>query len=457
MFGAGLTAGWAAGGQTPHGSYGPAFFVSLGIFVITLVAIAVPYIHETAAALLGAVLLWLVHYIGGTFRPSLHIAGFAESMAFVDWNVVFLVMGMMIFVAVINETGVLRWLAYRAFRLARGNAWLLGGILVFLAAVTSSLLNNATAILVLVPLSIQIAATVGVHPFAYVIPEVLAANIGGAATLIGDPPSTIVGSALGLGFPEYALLVAPVVLLSLLLLVAIAAWIYRQELRAARGRVSPALNQQLEQGAQIADIRLLCKVTLVGLATLALFFVGDPFGLPPGVIALTGATFLVVWVRPDVHHMLREVDWTTLFFYIGIFIVVGGLERAGVMRWVAGAILEVTGDRPSLVALLTPWVAGLISGAADNVLFTITALPIVDLLGGSLFAAKGSQVLYWGLVLGADLGGNLTHVGGAANIVAVGLLAQAGYRMSFGSFLRVGLPVTVATLAVTTVWLLITF
>ncbi len=156
--------------------------------------------HETTAALLGAVAVWLVHYIGGTFFPSLQIIGFDEAMAFVNWNVIFLILGMMIFMAMFSETGIFRWLAFRAFRLARGNAWLLGLILILLTGVTSSFLNNVTALLLLVPLSIQIAETVGIHPATYVLPEVLAANIGGASTIIGDPPSTIVGLHLGLGF-----------------------------------------------------------------------------------------------------------------------------------------------------------------------------------------------------------------------------------------------------------------
>jgi len=450
-------AGWRAALLTSRGGYGPAFYASLGIFLIALAGIVVPWMHETAAALAGAVLLWLVHYIGGTFWPALQIASFQESMAYVDWNVIFLVLGMMIFMAMFSETGVLRWLALHAFRLARGNAWLLGFVLVSLTAVTSSLLNNATAILLLVPLSIQIAEIVNVRPYAYVLPEVFAANIGGAATLIGDPPSTIVASHLGMGFFEYATQAAPVVLASLLLLFGLTALLYRRELAGARRQLSPALVAEMEAEGQITDVVLLRRSALVGLVTLILFFVGDRFGLPPSVVALTGATWLMVWVRPDMHRMLREVDWTTLFFFIGIFVLVGGLEKGGVVGWLADAVAHLAGDSLALATALMVWVSGVVSALVDNVPYTIAALPIADRLTSTIPAAQGNPVLYWALIFGADFGGNATTIGSAANIVAVGLLVQAGYRLSFGRFLRDGLLVTVAMLLVATLWLLIRY
>jgi len=453
---AGGTVGWAANGQT-SGILSPAFLITLGIFLFVLLAIGLRWMHETTAALLGAVLVWLVHYVGGTFFPSLHIIGFEESMAFVDWNVIFLILGMMIFMAMFSETGIFRWLAYQAFRLTGGNVWLLGLILMLLTGVTSSFLNNVTAMLLLVPLTIQIAETVGIHPFTYVIPEVMAANIGGAATLIGDPPSTIVGSYLGLGFFEYAIQAAPVVAVSLLVLLGLAAWLYRRELAGAKKRPSPALVRQLEAGARITDVPLLRKASVVGLVTLALFLIADLFGLPPSVTAMVGATWLIVWVRPDMHRMMREVDWRTLFFFIGIFVLVGGVEKAGIIEWIAQAIGQMAGDSTTLATILMVWVSGTVSGIVDNIPFTVAALPVADLLSTTIPAVKGSQVLYWALILGADLGGNLTYVGGAANIVAVGLLAQAGYRMSFGRFMRDGALVTVATLGVATVWLLIRY
>lgn len=442
--------------QTPERGYGPSFFISAGIFLLVLVTIICQWMHETAAALVGAVAVWLVHYIGGTFFPALRIVGFEESMAFVDWNVIFLILGMMIFMAMFAETGVLNWVAFRAFRLARGNAWVLGMALVLLAGMTSALLNNVTAILLLVPLSIELAQTVGVHPFAYVIPEVLASNIGGAATIIGDPPSTIVGSHLGLGFVEYLVNMAPIAILCMIPLLMITSWLYRREFVGARERLSPVLVARLEAHARISDVPLLRRAGLVGLVTLILFFAGDLFGMPPSVVALAGATILLAWVRPDMHRMLREVDWTTLMFFIGIFILVGALQATGVIGCIAGVIGGLAGDNLTLAAVLMVWVPGVASGIVDNIPFTVAALPITDFLSAAIPGAQ-NLILYWALILGADLGGNATFVGSAPNIVAVGLLAQAGYRVSFGRFMRDGVPVTIATLLLATVWLLVRY
>jgi Na+/H+ antiporter NhaD/arsenite permease-like protein len=442
--------------QAPDANRAPSFVISIGLFLLVFAAISLRWMHETAAALSGAVAVWLVHYIAGAFFPSVRIIGFEESMGFVDWNVIFLILGMMIFMSMFGETGVFGWLAFRAFRLAGGHPWLLGMILVSLTGLLSAFLNDVTAILLLVPLSIQIAQTVGIHPLAYVIPEVLASNIGGAATIIGDPPSTIVGSHIGLGFVEYLVHMAPVAILCMIVLLALTTLLYWPLFFGARERLSPELVAQMGAGARITDASLLRKAGLIGLLTLTLFFVGDWFDLPPSVIALAGATALIVWVRPDMHRMLREVDWTTLMFFIGIFVVVGGLEATEVIAWVAGAIGDLAGSNLKLATVLMTWVTGIASGVVANIPFTVAALPIADHLTASIPGAENG-VLYWALILGADLGGNATYLGSAPNFVAVGLLAQAGYRLNFGRFVRDGVPVTIATLLLATVWLLIRY
>ena len=446
---------WLSGAATSAG-YGPSFVISAGVFVLVLAAISFRWMHETAAALLGAVAIWLIHYIGGTLFPSLSLIDFDESMAFVDWDVIFLILGMMIFVAMFSESGVFGWLAYHAFRLARGNAWLLGIVLVLLTAVLSAFLNDVTAILLVVPLSIEIAQTVGVHPFAYVIPEVLASNIGGAATIIGDPPSTIVGSHVGLSFVEYAANMAPIAILCIVPLLLLMSWLYRHEFAGAAERLSPGLVNQLEADASITDHTLLLKAGLVGIVTMILFLTSDVFGMPVSVIALTGAAILIAWVRPDMHHMLREVDWTTLVFFIAIFVLVGALEAAEVIAWIADIISDLAGDDLTIATLLMVWVPGLASGIVANIPFTVAALPIADQLSATIPGAE-NMILYWALILGADLGGNSTYLGSAPNFVAVGLLAAAGYRLSFGRFLRVGVPVTIATLIMATAWLLLRY
>lgn len=448
---------WWRLAQPVEGGFGPSFFISTSIFLLVFAAISLRWMHETAAALLGAAAVWLVHYIGGTFFPALHIIDFEESMAFVDWNVIWLIMGMMIFMALFSETGAINWVAFRTFRLAKGNAWLLLMSLVILTGVLSAFLNDVTAILLLVPLSIEIAQTVGVHPFAFVIPEVLASNIGGAATIIGDPPSTIVGSHLGLSFVEYLVNMAPIAILCMIPFLIIISFLYRRELADAKEQFSPALIARLEADALITDVPLLRKAGLVGLLMMILFFAGDYFGgIPPSVIALSGAALLVAWVRPDMHRMLREVDWTTLIFFISIFIIVGGLEATGVISWIAGIIGDLAGESLKMATVFMVWIPGVASGIVANIPFTVASLPIADFLNGMIPGAE-NMVLYWALILGADLGGNATILGSAPNIVAVGLLGQVGYRCSFGRFMRDGVPVTIVTLLLATMWLLVRY
>ena len=448
---------WWLLAQPSDGGYGPSFFISTSIFLLVFAAISLRWMHETAAALLGAAAVWLVHYIGGTFFPALHIIGFEESMAFVDWNVIWLIMGMMIFMAMFSETGAINWVAFRTFRMAKGNAWLLVMSLVILTAVLSAFLNDVTAILLIVPLSIEIAMTVGIHPFAFVIPEVLASNIGGAATIIGDPPSTIVGSHLGLSFVEYLVNMAPIAILCMIPFLVIISFLYRRELAGSKEQFSPALTARLEADAHITDFPLLRKAGLVGLLMMILFFTGDHFGgIPPSVIALSGAAILVAWVRPDMHRMLHEVDWTTLIFFISIFIIVGGLEATGVIAWMAGIIGDLAGDALKIATVLMVWIPGVASSIVANIPFTVASLPIADFLTATIPGAD-NMILYWALILGADLGGNATILGSAPNMVAVGLLGQAGYRLSFGRFMRDGVPVTIATLILATVWLLVRY
>jgi Na+/H+ antiporter NhaD/arsenite permease-like protein len=328
--------------------------------------------------------------------------------------------------------------------------------LLLLTGILSASLNDVTAILLLVPLSIQIAQTVGIHPFTYVIPMVLASNIGGAATIIGDPPSTIVGSHIGLGFVEYLVNMAPIAALCMIALLGITTLLYKKEFFGIKASLSTAMEIELEKGARIRDVQLLRKASLVGAITLVMFFIGDIFQMPPSVIALTGAAVLITWVRPDMHRMLREVDWTTLVFFIGIFIIVGALERSGVIAWIAGLINDLANNDLRFASILIVWVPGIASGIVANIPFTVAALPIADFLSASI-PGTGNNILYWGLILGADLGGNSTYIGSAPNIVAVGLLAQAGYHLSFSRFMRDGVPVTFVTLVMATIWLFIRY
>jgi len=432
--------------------------ISAAVFLLVFIAISFQLLHETAAALLGAVSIFLITYIVGSQNPSLQIFTFEDAMSFVDWNVIFLILGMMIFMAILAETNVFRWLAYRLFSLSRGRTWLLVMGLVTLTGFTSAFLNDVTAILLIVPLSIQIAIAIDIHPFAIVIPEIMASNIGGAATLIGDPPSTIVGSHIGLGFAEYFVNMAPIAIICMIGLIVIARLQYRDEFTKEHREIPDSLLERLELESVITNRGTLYKALLVGLLTFVLFFVGDLFGqMPPSVVALSGAALLIAWVRPQMHDMIREVDWTTLLFFIGLFIVVGAMDATGGIGWAASRIAVLAGQSADLAAMLTIWISGVASAIVANIPFTVAALPVADFLTQTIPAAADSGIVYWALILGADLGGNATYLGSAPNIVAVGLLAQAGYRLSFGRFLRDGFTVTVVTLLLSSIYLILRY
>lgn len=432
--------------------------ISTGIFLLVFLAISLHLLHETAAALLGAAAVFLVNYIGGHYFPALLLLPFEDAMAVVDWNVIFLIMGMMIFMAILAETNIFKWIAYCLYVAAKGNALLIASFLILLAGITSAFLNDVTAILMLVPLSIQISVAIGLNPLAVVIPMVLASNIGGAATLIGDPPSTIVGSHIGISFGDYFVNMAPVAVICLLALLVINWVLYRSEFSNTKQTVSESLAEQMSSESQITNHPTLYKASLISLITFVGFFTADFFDhMPPGVVALSGAAMLIVWVRPNMHHMLREVDWTTLLFFIGLFVVVGAMEASGVIDWLATRVILIAGDSLDRAALLTTWVSGIASAIVANIPFTVAALPVADHLSANIPGALENRLIYWALILGADLGGNATYLGSAPNIVAVGLLAQAGFRLTFRRFMRDGVPVTIITLIIASIYLLVRY
>ena len=441
-----------------EGALSTAAIIATGIFILVIATISLRLLHETTAALLGVIAVFLVTYVGGQFDGNLTILTFEDAMFFVDWNVIFLIMGMMIFMAILAETNVFKWIALHLYQFAKGNTWVLVVLLVSLTGFTSALLNDVTAILLLVPLSIQLAAVVGLNPLAIVIAEILASNIGGAATLIGDPPSTIVGSHVGISFSEYLVNMAPVAILCMVALLIINRFQYRKDYHETSNSFSDTLMNKLVAESQIVNHTILYKSLIIGTLMFALFFVADFFGhMPPGVVALSGAGLLIAWVRPDLDDMVREVDWTTLLFFIGLFIIVGGMQATGAIDWLATRILILAGDSLARATLLVTWVTGIASGIVANIPFTVAVLPVIDLLSANIPGAAESKILDWALILGADLGGNSTILGSAPNIVAVGLLAQAGYRLSFGRFMRDGVPITIVTLIIASIWLLLRY
>jgi Na+/H+ antiporter NhaD/arsenite permease-like protein len=436
--------------------FNPAFFLATAIFIVVFGLISLNLLHETIAAFLGAAAMLGVSYFIGSFSTDFWIISFHRAIAFIDFDVIFLLMTMMIFMAVMGQTGVFQWLAFRTFRLARGNTFLVTAILVSITGLMSSVLNDTTVMLLMTPVSIQIALALDIHPAAIVVPEVLASNIGGAATLIGTPPNTIIGSYVGLSFNQFLVNMFPIALMSMAILLGMIRWLYRAEFGRESKPPSAALIAKLEAGARITDPILLRKSLLLFGVTLILFFVEDLFHMPPAVVAILGSTALLLWVRPNVSEMLREVDWTTLVFFMSLFMMVGGVQEVGLIQLIAESVKGMAGDSLLLATLLIIWVSAVASAIVANIPFTAAIVPVTVFLTQTLPGAE-NNVLYWGLALGAGLGGNATYIGSAPNIVAVGIMDRAGFRLKFEDFSRVGVPVTFVTVLVPTLWILIRY
>ena len=434
----------------------PAFFLATAVFAVVFGLISFNVLHETIAAFLGAAAMLGISYFLGNSNAAFWIIGFERAIHFIDFDVVFLLMTMMIFMAIMSKTGIFQWLAYQTFKLARGNAFLVAAILIGITGLTSAVLNDTTVMLLMAPVSIQIALALKIHPAAIVVPEVLASNIGGAASLIGTPPNTIIGSYVGLSFNQFLVHMLPISLMGMIILLLMTRWLYRQEFDRESKAPSEALIKQLESSARITDHVLLYKSLLLFGITLILFFIEDMFHMPPAVVALIGSTALLLWVRPNVSEMLREVDWTTLVFFMSLFMMVGAVQEVGLIQIIAEAVKNLAGDSLVTATLLVIWVSAVSSAIVANIPFTAAIVPVTVFLTQNIPSAE-NNVLYWALALGAGLGGNATYIGSAPNIVAAGIMDRAGFRLKFQDFSRVGVPVTFVTVLVPTIWILIRY
>jgi Na+/H+ antiporter NhaD/arsenite permease-like protein len=436
--------------------FNPAFFLATGFFVVVFGIISLNLLHETIATFLGVAAIFGVSYFIGSFNADYWIIGFRQAIEYIDFDVIFLLLTMMIFMAVMAQTGVFQWLAYRTFQLSRGKPIVVAIVLVAITALFSSVLNDTTVMLLMTPVSIQIAVALDIHPAAIVVPEVLASNIGGAATLIGTPPNTIIGSYVGLSFNQFLINMLPIALLGMVVLALMIPWLYRSEFNRARDHSSEVLLARLEEGARITDPDLLRKSLIIFGVTLILFFLEDLFHMPPAVVAILGSTALLLWSRPTMGEMLREVDWTTLVFFMSLFMMVGAIQEVGLIQLIAEGVSEIAAGNLLLAAIAIIWVSAGASAIVANIPFTAAFVPVAVFLSQSL-PGGSSNVLYWALALGAGLGGNATYIGSAPNIVAAGILDRAGYRISFKDFSRVGVPVTFLTILVLTFWIIIRY
>jgi Na+/H+ antiporter NhaD/arsenite permease-like protein len=436
-------------------SISPGLWIATAVLVAVYGFIAFELLHRTLAALVGASIILFVSCTLGTFDPSYRILTFDDAMRAIDGNVIFLLLAMMIIVGVLKRTGVFQWMAYKSFQLARGSIYTLAVLLMVITAVTSALLDNVTTMLLIIPVTIEIAQALRISPLTLLLPEVFASNVGGTATLIGDPPNIMIGSYAGLTFMDF---VQHLALICAIGLVAAAVWLvlwYRKDYAAARVDDVPAMVARLREEYRITDARLLIKAGAVLGFTILLFVVHGTLHMEPSIAALAGASLLLVISDVQIVEMVeKEVEWPTLVFFMMLFIVVAGAEQTGLIQIIADWVREAARGSPVLAVLIVLWVSAILSAIIDNIPFTATMLPIVSYLSASVPGTQGG-VLWWALALGACLGGNGSLIGASANVVTVGMAEKAGYPVSFNHYLKVALPPMLLTVGLCTVWLLV--
>ncbi len=430
------------------------------IMVAIYVLLGLDIIHRTVIAMFGAVLSIILAIVVGSMvaEDSLHFV-----IEAVDFNTIGLLLGMMILVAILGETGVFHQVGIKIGKISKGNVWILMLLLCTFTSVASMFVDNVTTILLMVPVTLSITRTLGIHPIPFIMAQVLVSNIGGAATLIGDPPNILIGSAAGIDFNSFIIYMGPTIAVVFgfsLLLIKI---FFKKELKS---------EQQLEQTEDIQELMhrdenvivihhkgLLIKSLIVLIGVIVLFSLQTVTHLEVSIIAIGGAAVLLIISRVSLEKILHEVDWSTLLFFIGLFVIVGVAEHAGLISILAKLAIDITGGDPWITFVMIIWLAGIASAFVDNIPFTTTMIPLIHTLNvdpniaASFGPESGFQFspLWWALALGADLGGNGTLIGSSAGVVAAGLSEKFGHHISFTRWIRIGFPFMIITLIIGTI------
>ncbi|MFG1706904.1 ArsB/NhaD family transporter [Nonomuraea sp. M3C6] len=410
-------------------------WVSVAVFVTAYALIATERVHRVAAALGGAGIMLVIHATNAE-------AAFFSEHAGIDWNVIFLLLGMMIIVGVLKETGVFEYLAIWAAKRARGRPFRLMVLLVLITAVASALLDNVTTVLLIAPVTFLVCERLALPAAPFLIAEAMASNIGGAATLVGDPPNIIIASRGGLSFNDFLVHMAPLVIVLMAVFIGLCWLMFGRSFRYDPERAASIM--ALDEREAIADRRLLWQSLAVLALVMAAFVLHPVLHYSPSVVALLGAGMLVAVTRVRTDKALAEVEWPTLVFFAGLFVMVGALVETGVIGQLSNAAVSATSGRLELTTMVLLGASAVLSAIVDNIPYVATMSPIVEQL---VQASGGQDVLWWALAFGADLGGNATAVGAAANVVILGIAARNGTPISFWHFTKYGLIVTAVTVA----------
>ena len=412
--------------------------ISIVIFVVVMALIVSEKIHRTTAALCGAVALILFG-----------ILDFDTSVEHIDFNTLGVLVGMMLFVGVVKGSGIFEYLAIKSAKLVRGNPWLI--MLVF--SIITALLDNVTTILLIGPVTYTVCKLLlDINPIPFFITEILASNIGGTATLIGDPPNIMIGSAANLSFFDFIIYDAPCVLLIMAAVLAIFYFMYGRKLGVSDDKREAVMH--LVEADAIHDRSLFHKSVIMIVVVAAAFVTHGFFHIEPSVIALAAAGIMLVISGADMEKTIREVEWTTIGFFAGLFVVVGGMAETGVIQMMAEGMMELTGGDLLLTLIILVWASAIISSILDNIPLVATLIPIITTMG-----ASGVDVapLWWAISLGACLGGCGTLIGASANVVMASISERHGYPLSFMEYTKVGFPIMIVCTAIACVYLIVRF
>jgi Na+/H+ antiporter NhaD/arsenite permease-like protein len=412
-------------------------FLAGGIFLVAYALIASERFDRTLIALLGGLLVVVVGVIDQE-----------EAFAAIDFNVIFLLAGMMVLAGGLSKTGFFEFVAGHAIRLSRGQPFRLLLILSLLTAVLAAVLDNVTTVVLLTPVTLSIARTLKVNPFPYLISQIFASNIGGTATLIGDPPNILIGSAAGLDFAAFLVNLAPVVVGILVAFVGIMWLTFGRRMEDDADRLE--ILATVEPAAAIKDRPLMFRALGVLALTLLGFLFHSVLGLEAATIALLGATLLMIIGPLEPHDALRDIEWNTLFFFVGLFMLIEAVVHVGIVGGIADALGQAAGGDLTIATMGILWFSAIASAIVDNIPYTATAIPVLQQLVQS---GLSPDPMWWALALGACLGGNLTIVGASANIVVANLAARDGHPITFMQFFRYGLGVVIVSLLISTVYL----
>lgn len=416
-----------------------AFFLSLAIFLVAYGIIISEKVHRMVVAMAGGMAMVLCGFV--TQETAL--------VEDIDFNTLGLLIGMMILVAITRRTGAFEAVAVWAAQVTRGQPLRLLALLSLITAAASALLDNVTTVLLVVPVTLTLTDRLDLNPVPFLLSEIMASNIGGTATLIGDPPNIMIGSAVGLTFNDFLLVLAPVCVVILLVTVALLLFFYRRELNVSEENRRELLS--LEAAAQIRDWRLLKKSLAVLALTIGSFMLHGVLGLESATLAMTGAMVLLWLSGEEPEEILLNIEWPTIFFFTGLFVLVGGLKGTGVIGALARWCLELTGGQLQPMTFLVLWVSAVASAFIDNIPFVATMIPLLKEVGQ--LGGLPMEAVWWALSLGACLGGNGTLVGASANVVVAGIAEKNGYLISFLYYLKIAFPLMLLSIVLSHLYL----